>query len=256
MFYSKKFKKFSKIKHCFFSRQGGISKGVYSSLNCGKGSKDKKKNVYKNLSFVSNKLKISLKKLLLMHQTHSNKAIIINEKNKNLKRFKSDALVTNLKGISLGVVTADCVPIFLYDVKNQIIGCIHAGWKGALTGIIENTVNKFKKFNTKSKIFASIGPCIGEKSYEVDVDFYKRFISKSKKNRKYFLKKNNYKKLFNLRKYVSDKLIKLNIKVDHVNHDTYKEKSKFYSYRRSQKSGESDYGRCISVISLTNFSQN
>ena len=256
MFYSKKFKKFNNIKHCFFSRKGGFSKGIYQSLNCGKGSKDNKKNVFRNLSLVSKKMKINQERLALMRQTHSNKVIIINKKNKDSKKFNSDALITKMKGVALGVVTADCVPIILYDIKNQIIGCIHAGWKGASSGIIENTVKKFKKLNSKNKIFASIGPCIGGKSYEVDIDFYKKFILKSKKNVVYFSKKNKDKKLFNLRKYVNDKLIKLNVKVDHVNHDTFKEKNRFFSYRRSQKLGENDYGRCISVISLTNFSQN
>ena len=250
MFYSKKLKKFKNIKHCFFSRRGGFSKGIYQSLNCGKGSKDNKKNIYRNLSLVAKKMKINQERLSLMYQTHSNKVIIINKKNKNSKKFNSDSLITKVKGIALGVVTADCVPIILYDIKNQIIGCIHAGWKGASSGIIENTVKKFKNLNSKNKIFASIGPCIGKKSYEVDSDFYKKFILKSKKNAVYFSKKNKKKKLFNLRKYVSDKLIKLNVKVDHVNHDTFKEKSIFFSYRRSQKLQEKDYGRCISVISL------
>jgi len=250
MFYSKKFKKFNNIKHCFFSRKGGFSKGIYQSLNCGKGSKDNKKNVFRNLSLVSKKMKINQERLALMRQTHSNKVIIINKKNKDSKKFNSDALITKMEGVALGVVTADCVPIILYDIKNKIIGCIHAGWKGASSGIIENTVKKFKKLNSKNKIFASIGPCIGEKSYEVDIDFYKKFILKSKKNAVYFSKKNNNKKLFNLRKYVNDKLIKLNVKVDHVNHDTFKEKSRFFSYRRSQKLQEKNYGRCISIISL------
>ena len=250
MFYSKKLKKFKSVNHCFFSRKGGFSKGIYESLNCGKGSKDNKKNVNKNLALVSKKMRINQKRLSLMHQTHSNKVIIITKKNKNLKKFKSDALITKMKGFALGVVTADCVPIILYDVKNKIIGCVHAGWKGASSGIIENTIKKFKKLNSKNKIFASVGPCIGKKSYEVDIDFYKKFIVRSKKNGVYFLKKNNNKKLFNLRKYVNDKLIKLNVKVDHVNHDTFKEKTRFFSYRRSQKLQEKDYGRCISVICL------
>ena len=93
-------------------------------------------------------------------------------------------------------VTADCVPIILYDVKSQTIGCIHAGWKGAFSGIIENTIKKFKKINSKNKIFACIGPCIGKKSYEVDLDFYKKFVIRSKKNSIYFTKKNNKKKFF------------------------------------------------------------
>lgn len=250
MFYSKKFKKFKDIYHCFFSRKNGYSKGIYHSLNCGMGSKDNKKNVLKNLDLVSKKTKINLKNLMLMHQTHSNKVILINKKNRNSKRFKSDAIITGIKGFALGVVTADCVPIILYDKKNKLIGCIHAGWKGAFSGIIENTLKKFKKINCNNQIYASIGPCIGKKSYEVDLNFYKKFILKSKKNVVYFLKKNNNKKLFNLRKYVNDKLITLNVKVDHVNYDTFKEKNKFFSFRRSQKLQEKDYGRCISVISL------
>ena len=250
MFYSKKFKKFNKLKHCFFSRKGGFSKGIYRSLNCGKGSKDNKKNIFKNLSFVSKKIRIDQNKLLLMYQTHSNKVIVINKKNKNFKKFNSDALITKMKDVALGVVTADCVPIILYDIKNQTIGCVHAGWKGASSGIIENTIKKFRKLNSKNKLVAVVGPCIGKKSYEVDIDFYKKFTSISKKNSVYFFNKKKGKKLFNLRKYVSDKLIKLNVKVDHINRDTFKEKSNFYSFRRSQKLGEKDYGRCISVISL------
>ena len=248
MFYSKIFKKFKNVNHCFFSKKGGFSKGIYKSLNCGKGSKDNKRNVFRNLNLVSKKIKINSKNLMLMHQTHSNKVIII--KNKNIKKFNSDAIITKLKNIALGVVTADCVPIILYDIKNEIIGCIHAGWRGASSGIIENTVSKFKKLGRKNKIYACIGPCIGKLSYEVDVDFYKKFIFINKKNITYLSKKNKNKKLFDLRKYVEDKLIKLNVKVEHINHDTFKDKNNFFSYRRSQKLRENDYGRCISVVSL------
>ena len=250
MFYSKNLKKIKQIKHCFFSRKGGFSKGIYKGLNCGKGSKDNKANVKRNLKFVSKKINVKLDNLKLMYQTHSNKVIVLNKNNKKLKNFYSDAIITSIKGYALGVVTADCVPIILYDNKNQSIGCIHAGWKGAFSGIIEKTIKKFKKLNSKNKILASIGPCIGQKSYEVDINFYKKFILRSKRNKIYFLKKNNKKQLFNLRKYVNDKLIRLNVKVDHVNHDTFKEKRNFFSYRRSQKLQEKDYGRCISVISL------
>ena len=256
MFYSKKLKKFKSINHCFFSRKGGFSTGMYQSLNCGRGSKDNKKKINKNLALVSKKMKIGRKNLLLMHQTHSNKVIVISDRNKNYKKIKSDAIITKLKGFGLGVVTADCVPIILYDYQNKIIGCVHAGWKGALSGIVENSIKKFRKLNSQNKIFAGIGPCIGVKNYEVDLNFYKRFIAKSKKNTAYFLKKNKYKKLFDLRKYVSDKLIKLGVKIENVKYDTFKEKGKFFSYRRSQKMSDSDYGRCISVICLTKFGQN
>ena len=249
MFYSKKLNKFKRIKHCFFSRKGGFSKGVYKDLNCGRGSQDDKKNVLKNLNYVSQKMSVKKNKLILMNQTHSAKVFEI-KKNNYKKKINSDALITKVKGLALGVVTADCVPIIIYDFKNEIVGCIHAGWKGAFLGIIKNTVNKIKNLNSNNKIYASIGPCIGKKSYEVDLNFYKKFINKSKKNKKYFSYKNKNKKLFNLRKFVADKLIELQVRVDHVNHDTFREKMNFFSYRRSFKLKQNDYGRCISVVRL------
>ena len=249
MFYSRKLKKFKKIKHCFFSRNSGSSKGIYKSLNCGRGSKDNKNNILKNLNFVSHKFNIEKNKLILMNQTHSSKVIEIKKNNFN-KKINADAIITKVNGLGLGVVTADCVPIFIYDFKNEIVGCIHAGWKGAINGIIENTINKIRKLNSNNKFFASIGPCIGKNSYEVDVSFYKRFLIKSKKNTKYFLNKGKNKKLFNLRKFVADKLLEMNVRIDHVDYDTFKAKANFFSYRRSCKMKQNDYGRCISVICL------
>jgi|TARA_B100001093_G_C26656827_1_gene940012 YfiH family protein len=249
MFYSKKLKKIKQIKHCFFSRKNGFSKGIYKGLNCGKGSNDNKKNINKNLNYVAKKMGSEKTKLILMHQTHSNQVIEI-KKNNYKKKILADAMITKMNGIVLGVLTADCVPIIVYDAKNKIIGCIHAGWKGALSGIIKNTINKIKKNNSNNKIYASIGPCINKKSYEVDKNFYKKFISKSKNNKIYFSKKNRTKMFFNLRKFVTDKLLKLGVKVDQVNRDTLSESSNFFSYRRSCKLKEKDYGRCISTIRM------
>jgi len=249
MFYSKKLNKFKKIKHCFFSRKGGFSKGLYKGLNCGRGSKDKKVNILKNLNYVSKKMFTKKNKLILMNQTHSTKVIEVTRSNYK-KRINSDALITSVKGLALGVVTADCVPIIVYDFENEIVGCIHAGWKGAFSGIIENTINKIKKINSKNKIIASVGPCIGKKSYEVNLRFYQKFLNKAKRNKKYFFHKNKNKKLFNLRKFVADKLIELDVKIDHVNHDTFREKMNFFSFRRSFKLKQNDYGRCISVVRL------
>ena len=249
MFYSKSLKKFKGIKHCFFSRKGGFSTGLYKSLNCGKGSKDKRINISKNLKYVSQKMYVKKRRLILMYQTHSNKVIEINESNIN-KNINSDAMITKYKKVALAVLTADCVPILIYDKRNEIIGCIHAGWKGALSGIIKKTINKIKKKNYNYEIIASIGPCISSKSYEVDLSFYRKFLAKAKKNKRYFIFKNKNKKLFNLRKYVNDKLLELNVKVDHINRDTYKEKKNFFSYRRSTKLKQNDYGRCISTISM------
>ena len=249
MFYSKKLKKFKEIKHCFFSRRGGFSKGIYKSLNCGRGSNDKKKTIQRNLNYVSKKMRINSDNLILMHQTHSNKVQEINKKNFR-RTVYSDSMITRMNQIALGVVTADCVPILVFDKKNKIIGCIHAGWKGALTGIIKNTILKMKKFNLRNEIYASVGPCIGKKNYEVDNDFFKKFMLKSKKNRKYFSKKNKKKKFFNLREFVSDKLLEMKVKIDHVNLDTFKETNLFFSCRRATFLKQKDYGRCISVIRL------
>ena len=227
MFYSKNLKKLKKIKHCFFSKRNGFSKGIYKSLNCGKGSNDSKRNIDKNLSFVAKKMGVKKNKLILMHQTHSNKVVEV-KRNNYKKKIRADAMVTKMKGISLGVLTADCVPIILYDVNNEIIACIHAGWKGAYSEIIRNTIDKIKKMNSNNRIYACVGPCIDQKNYEVDSTFFKKFIKKSKKNRKYFSQQYKRKKLFNLRKFVTDKLLKLNVKVDQVNRDTFAEKTNFF----------------------------
>ena len=249
MFYSKKLKKIKGIQHCFFSRKGGYSTGLYKYLNCGRGSKDNKNNIKKNLSLVSRKMKVKSKNLILMHQTHSNKVFEI-KKNDFKRKIYADAMLTRNKGLALGVVTADCVPILLYDKKSKFIGCIHAGWKGAISNIVKNTISRINKIEPNSKIYASIGPCIGKKNYEVDNDFFDKFILKSPKNKKYFTKKNKTKKLFNLRLFVADKLAEQKVRFDHVNYDTFDEKNKFFSYRRSKILNQGDYGRCISAISL------
>ncbi len=159
-------------------------------------------------------------------------------------------MITKMTGVAIGVLTADCVPIIIYDAKNKIIGCMHAGWKGAFSGIIENTINMLKKLNSNNKFYACVGPCIGKKSYEVDSLFYEKFVSKSGKYKIYFTYKSKTKKFFNLRRFVTEKLLKLNVKVDQVNKDTFVDKSNFFSYRRSRKLKQKDYGRCISAISL------
>jgi len=159
-------------------------------------------------------------------------------------------MITQMRNLAIGVVTADCVPIIFCDIKSQVVGCIHAGWKGAFSGIVENTIQKVQKLNLKNKIYASVGPCIGNKSYEVDIKFYEKFVSKSWKNKIYFRYKSKTKKLFDLRKFVTDKLLKLNVKVDQIKKDTFTEKSNFFSYRRSQKLKQKDYGRCISTVRL------
>ena len=251
MFFSKKFKSFKNINHCFFSKNGGVSRGIYSSLNCGTSSDDKKENILKNLDIVSKKIGLNNQNLFTMNQTHSNRVIVINDTNKHIHRFSSDALVTNKKDVTISVLTADCVPVLIYDEVNEIIGSIHAGWRGALSGIIENTLNEIIKINKNGKINVAIGPCIGLDNYEVGQDFYSTFVQKSKKNRNFFLATRKKKYLFDLRKFVNSKFEKFQVNhVENINFDTFREDKKFFSFRRSKQAGEKDYGRCISLISL------
>jgi YfiH family protein len=253
MFFSKKLNKFSSVNHCFFSKKGGISQGIYNSLNCGLSSNDDKKNVQKNLEIVSKKMGLRANSLFTMNQTHSNNVVVINEENKHVQRINSDALVTNLTDVAISVLTADCVPVLIYDEVNQIIASIHAGWKGALGGIIENTLDEIIKLGKNGKINVAIGPCIDVSNYVVGQEFYDTFIQKSKKNINFFFPAEENKFLFNLRKYVNSKFEKLEVNhIENINFDTFSENEKFFSFRKSKQAGHKDYGRCISVISLVN----
>jgi len=248
MFCSENLKK-NNIEHCFFSRKNGTSRGIYESLNCGIGSNDKKLNVQKNLDIVSKKFKIQTKQLVLMHQTHSNKVQIVENKN-NSERIESDAMLTRNNSLALCVLTADCAPILIYEENKKIIGCIHAGWKGAINGIIENTLKKLEKIggNTE-KLVVSIGPCIAQESYEVKEDFYSMFIKKSKENDSFFLKNNKKTFSFDLRGFLNKKFKDFGVsQIENVCLDTFAMKSEYFSHRRAKKLGENDYGRCISVI--------
>jgi YfiH family protein len=254
MYFSKKFIGFKNVKHCFFSKNGGVSKDIYDSLNCGIGSDDEKKNILGNLSIVSKKMGVDKDNLFLMNQTHSNKVIVINESNRAAQRVNADALITEIKDIAVSVLTADCVPILIYEEINKIVACIHAGWRGAVNGIIENTLNKIINMNKNNKIYVAIGPCIGLKNYLVGKEFYDQFIQENKENKIFFFPANNEKFLFDLRKYVNFKITKFEVKhVENIDLDTYDEKKNFFSFRRSRKLGEKDYGRCISTISLMNI---
>ena len=251
MFFSKKLKGFNNINHCFFSKNGGVSQEIYSSLNCGLGSDDKKENILKNLDIVSQRIGVNTKNLFTMNQTHSNKVVVINDANKHPRRINSDALVTNQKNIAISVLTADCVPILIYDEINQIIASIHAGWKGAFGGIIENTLNEINKISGSGKINVAIGPCIGVNNYEIGQEFYVSFVQRSKKNKRFFFPVSKNKFLFDLRKYINSKFEELGVNhIENISFDTFSDEKNFFSFRRSKKIGEKDYGRCISVINL------
>jgi len=251
MYFSKKFSEFNNIKHCFFSKNGGVSKDIYSSLNCGLGSNDNKKNVLNNLAIVSKKIGVPKNNLFLMNQTHSSKVVTIDENNKNIHRVDADALITKIENIAISVLTADCVPILIYEEVNHIIACVHAGWRGAVNGIIKKTLNEIVGMKKNNKIYVAVGPCIGAKNYEVGEEFFDQFIKENKKNEIFFSQGKKDKFLFDLRKYVNFKIKEFDVDhVENIDFDTYAEKENLFSFRRSRQLGENDYGRCISTISL------
>ena len=169
MIKSKKFQKFKNIKHGFFNNLGGVSSGIYKSLNCGIGSNDNKANVIKNLKIVSKKIDVK-KNIILLHQLHSNKIFFINKISK--KKLLGDGLVTNVKNIAIGILTADCAPILFCDPKKNIIGAAHAGWRGAYKKIVQKTIKSLKKRGCRAKdLIAIVGPSIAQKNYEVKKDF-------------------------------------------------------------------------------------
>ena len=253
MFFSKKLQKFENLKHCFFSRKNGISKGYYESLNCGLGSGDKKEDVLHNLELVSKKIGCKKESLITLNQKHSDKVIYFKNMSDVKNKCYGDAIISKVKNVGISILAADCAPILFYDPKNKIIACAHSGWKGALKGIIKNTILKFNELNSNNDdLIAVVGPCIGKKSYEVKENFIKKFINQSKKNEKFFEKISNGNYTFDLRSFINKELLDLNIKnIENIEKDTFSEKEFFYSYRRSCINKEEDYGRFISVILMT-----
>ena len=208
MIKSKKLSKIKIIKHGFFNKNGGKSKKIYKSLNCGPGSKDNPSDVKKNLQIVKKKIKRSAKNIFLLHQIHSNKFVYIDKKNTFKSKQKADAVITNQTNTPIGVLTADCVPILSCDERTKMVAAIHAEWKGAYKNIISKVIQfMIKKGSNPKNITAAIGPAISVKNYEVKEDFKKKFVKKDNKNYKFF--KIRYNKLyFDLPKYVKSCLLK------------------------------------------------
>ena len=252
MITSKKLLKQKKIAHGFVNRYGGRSNGIYKSLNCGPGSNDKKNNIKRNLEIVKNKIDRKGKKIFLLHQIHSNKFIFINKKFKyKKKRIKADAIITTQRKLPIAVLTADCVPLLIYDKRKNMIAAIHAGWRGAFKGIVKKVINfMLKNGCKKDDIIAALGPCIKQNNYNVKEDFQKKFIKKDKKNKIFFKKKKNMI-YFDLPNFVISQLKSIKItKIDSINIDTFDKKNNFFSARRSLGLKHDDYGRNISIIMI------
>ena len=234
MIESNKLKKFRDIKHGFFNRKGGVSKGIYKSLNCGIGSNDNKKNVLKNLKIVSKNLGFKIENLILLKQIHSNKICYI--KKAIYSKPTGDGILTNKSNIALGILTADCAPVFFYDPKKKIIAAAHVGWKGAYKKIVKKIINFYLNNGSNMKdLQIVIGPCIGQKNYEVGIEFKNRFIKQNKKNIKYFKNIKN-RIFFSLNDYIKGQLIDLKVKnIEIIKKDTYNGKNNFFSSRISKK---------------------
>ena len=243
----------SGVRHGFFTRQGGVSTGVYASLNCGPGSRDDAANVSENRARVAEILGAEPSRLVTVFQKHSALAVTATKPWTDGKVPEADAIVTATPGLAIGVLTADCAPVLLCDDDARVIGAAHAGWRGALSGIIESTVEAMAKLSAKpDRIMAAIGPAISQEAYEVGADFMQQFVSEDPKSATFFITNDGTgEPHFDLPAYVAERLARAGIGViDDLGLCTYCEETRLFSYRRSQHHGEEDYGRQISAILL------
>ena len=241
------------VCHGFFSRKGGVSNGLYGSLNCGLGSKDNKESVDANREEAMRQLGLPLTALRTCFQHHSADALFVDDNMNNTMSLKADGLVTATRGIALGILTADCGPVLFADPVAKVIGAAHAGWRGALSGILENTVRKMCECGASPlNIIAGLGPMIGPKSYEVGPEFRKAFLDNSPKNSRFFssTSRSGYH-LFDLPSYIQHRIELIGIKIiGSLGKDTYQDGENFFSYRRACHQNETDYGRLLSTIVL------
>jgi len=241
------------IRHGFFTREGGVSSGIYASLNCGLGSDDDKGAVSENRARIASRLGVTADHLLTVHQIHSANVQTVTEAWTPATAPQADAMVTNRAGIALGVLAADCTPVLFADSTARIIGAAHAGWKGAFTGVLEATIEAMVALGaTRDNITAAVGPCISRDAYEVGPEFRERFLQASDTNDKWFTPSAlDGHFMFDLTAYVAARLNAARIgTVERLNLCTYADEQKFFSYRRTTHRGEPDYGRQMSVIVL------
>ncbi|MEQ1648170.1 MAG: peptidoglycan editing factor PgeF [Hyphomicrobiaceae bacterium] len=241
------------LAHGFFTRQGGVSGGIYGALNCGLGSQDLRVNVLENRARVARHLGTSGERLLTAYQIHSAEAVIVTEPWGPDAQPKADALVTKTPGLALGALAADCTPILFCDPEARVIAAAHAGWKGALCGVIAATVEAMESIGAdRKRIIAAIGPCIGPQNYEVGPEFQLNFTTQSSANSAYFhTPAAASRPYFDLPAFVRDSACAAGIStVTSVTTCTYADPDRFFSYRRTTHAREPDYGRQISAIAL------
>jgi polyphenol oxidase len=240
------------IRHGFFTRQGGVSKGMYGSLNCGLGSRDDAESVRQNRALVAETLGVPAGRLLTLYQIHSARAVIV-DKPWNGEAAEADALVTRTPGLAIGTLTADCAPILLCDPQARVIAAAHAGWRGALSGIAEATMAVMEELGAKrERVVAVIGPSISQRAYEVGSDYVDRFLAEEPASETFFMTdESSGEPHFDLSGYVAERLSRAGVgSVSDLGLCTYCDETRLFSYRRSQHHGEEDYGRQISAIVL------
>jgi YfiH family protein len=242
------------VAHGFFGRRGGVSQGMFASLNCGFGSSDDAEHVGENRERAARRLGVSGDRLLTAYQIHSAEVVVVAAPWARGSQPKADAMVTRERNIALGILAADCAPVLFADADAQIIGAAHAGWKGAITGVVAATVEAMEKIGAaRRRIVATVGPCISQASYEVGAEFRDRFVATDGANALFFAPGNRAGHWqFDLPTYVGRRLMDLGLKaVSVLDRCTYVNEADYFSFRRTTHRTEPDYGRNLSAIVLT-----
>ena len=239
--------------HGFFGRRGGISTGALASLNCGLGSGDDPTLIAENRRRVAEAL-VPGAALTGLYQVHGDRCVIVDGDADLAARPEADALATRTPGILLGILTADCVPVLFADRNAGVVGAAHAGWKGALAGVTDTTLDAMESLGaSRANIAVAIGPCIGRASYEVDESFVQRFTAEDPANERFFAAGKPGHAMFDIAAYVAARLAAAGIaRIAIGGQDTYAEAEDYFSYRRACHKGENSYGRQLSVIGLAN----
>ena len=242
---------FQGIRHGFFSRAGGASSGVFEGLNCGAGSSDQAEAVAANRALVAGAMGVSQDRIATVHQVHSADVLHVQAPPSG-ERPKADAIVTGTPGIAIAVLTADCQPVLFADREAKVVGAAHAGWKGALHGVLEATVDAMVELGAeRGRIVAAIGPAISQRAYEVGPDFFDRFRAIDEDSARFFANGKDDRYLFDLPGYGLRRLREAGVgQAEWTGHCTYSDAARFFSYRRSVHFAEADYGRLISTIRL------
>lgn len=238
------------LRHGFFTRQGGVSSGVFEGLNCGPGSSDMAEAVAINRGRVAQAMGVEVDHLVTVHQVHSADVVVVD--GPLTERPRADALVTRTPGLALAVLTADCQPILFADQEAGVIGAAHAGWRGALDGVLEATLDAMESLGARrQRISAVIGPCISQAAYEVGPEFLDSFLAEDPMNARFFANGPAGRPMFDLPSFGLHRLRAAGVgQAEWTGHCTYRDDLRFFSYRRSCHRAEVDYGRLISAIRL------